>query len=186
MELKKTISTVFMVPTLGISKETLRENGFINAYEYDDSRDILYPDSVYLLFKPDNFQTFRAFLQEEYDRTTNILDDYDYGKGFVVVVYKLNKKFLPDFSLIREGKYSKTSKPFQALYSKTTKIFKENKYFDEISLQFRIFNKTKDLFDFWEDKLGVKLGKEQEVWEIYDQSREILTTKKLEAYGRTV
>lgn len=175
-----------MVPTLGISRETLKENGFINAYEYDDGRDMLYPDSIYLLFKPDNFQSFRAFLQEEYERTTNIVDDYDYGRGFVIVVYKLNKKYLEDFAFIRKGQYSKTSKGFQSLFSKTTKIMKGNSLVEEISLQFRIFNKTKDLFEFWEDKLGVKLGEDQEVWEVYDKEREILTQKKLETYGGTV
>lgn len=175
-----------MVPTLGISRETLKENGFINAYEYDDGRDILYPDAIYLLFKPDNFQSFRAFLQEEYERTTNIIDDYDYGKGFVIVVYKLNKKYLDDFKLIKKGQYSHTSKGFQSLFSKTTKILKNTKMVEEISLQFRIFNKTKDLFEFWEDKLGVKLGEDQEVWEVYDSEREILTPKKLETYGGTV
>lgn len=186
MELKKTISTVFMVPTLGIAKETLRDNGFINAYEYDEEQDNIYPDSVYLLFKPTDFHSFRAFLQEEYERTTNIIDDYDYGKGFVVVVYKLNNKFLDDFKLIKNGRYSKTSKPFQALYPKTTKILKEGKFSEEISLQVRIFNKTQDLFDFWEEKIGKSLDEKQEVWQAYDRTREVLTAQKLEVYEKTM
>ena len=33
--------------------------------------------------------------------------------GYVVIVYKLNLKFKNDYNLIKEGKYSETSKKFQ-------------------------------------------------------------------------
>jgi len=180
--LKKTISTVFMLPTLKISKEKLTENGFINAYEYDEDQDVPYLNSVYLLFKPDNLHTFRAFLNEEYERTTNIVDDYDYGKGFVVVVYKLDKRFIDDFDLVKQGRYSKTSKKFQGEFPKTTKIMRSGVVTDEVSLQYRVFNKTKDLINYWEDKIGLVLGPDQEVWEAYDVEREVLTSVKLKQY----
>jgi hypothetical protein len=182
MELKKTISTIFMLPTLKIPKEKLVENGYINSYEYDEGQDVPYPNSLYLLFKPTDLHAFRAFLDEEYERTTNIIEDYDYGKGFVVVVYKLDNKFANDFKLIRTGKYSKTSKSFQALYPKTVRILKEGIYKDEVSLQYRIFNKTQDLIEFWIEKIGVKLSPDQEVWETYDTEREVLTPIKLTSY----
>jgi len=182
MELKKTISTIFMLPTLKIPRDKLNENGFINGYEYDMGQDVPYPNAVYLLFKPADLHIFREFLNDEYERTTNIIDDYDYGKGFVVVVYKLDKRYLNDFKLIRQGRYSKTSKKFQAEFPKTTKIMRSGVVSEEISLQFRVFNKTKDLVDYWEDKLGVRLAEDQEVWQAYDIEREVLTTVKLEEY----
>jgi hypothetical protein len=182
MELKKTISTIFMLPTLKIPRERLTENGFINSYEYDEGHDVQYPNCVYLLFKPTDFRTFRAFLDEEYERTTNIIEDYDYGKGFVVVVYKLDTKYINDFNLIRKGKYSKTSKAFQSIYNKTIKIFRAGVVSEEVSLQFRIFNKTKDLVDFWEDKMGIRLSADQEVWQAYEKEREVLNTVKLETF----
>lgn len=182
MELKKTISTIFMLPTLKISKEKLSENGFINCFEFDEGHDVSYPNAIFLLFKPTDFRTFRAFLDEEYERTTNIIEDYDYGKGFVVVVYKLDNKYVKDFNLIRNGRYSKTSKAFQSLFNKTIKIIRNGTYAEEISLQFRIFNKTKDLIDFWEEKMGIRLAADMEVWQAYEKEREILTIVKLESY----
>ncbi len=183
MELKKTISTIFMLPTLKISKDRLSENGFINSYECDAEHDVQYTNCVYLLFKPTDFRTFRAFLDEEYERTTNIIEDYDYGKGFVVVVYKLDSKYINDFKLIRSSKYSKTSKAFQNVFNKTIKIMKNGHPTDEVSLQFRIFNKTKDLVEFWEEKIGVRLGTDMEVWQAYEEEREILTSTKLETFA---
>ena len=79
MEIKKTITSIFMVPTLGINKELLKGNGFINGYSKDGSRDVQYQGSVYLLFKPAKLQVFREFLDGEYERTKTIIDDYDYN-----------------------------------------------------------------------------------------------------------
>ena len=182
MDLKKTVTTMFIVPTLKIPKDKMKEMGFINGYEIDEGQDVLYPNAVYLLFKPKDLHAFREFLNDEYERTTNIIDDYDYGKGFVVVVYKLDKRYTNDFNLVRHGKYSKTSKKFQAEFSKTVRITKGGVPSDEVSLQFRIFNKTKDMIDFWEDKLGTVLTEDQEVWQTYDAEKEKLSPMKLEEY----
>ncbi len=42
MELKKTITSIFMVPTLAIDKEKLKSNNFLNAYVKDARKDIQY------------------------------------------------------------------------------------------------------------------------------------------------
>lgn len=182
MDTKKTVTSIFMVPLLKINKDNLREMGFINAYINDTNNDIHYENSIYLLFKPKNLGEFRAFLNEEYERTTNIIDDYDYGGGFVVVVYKLNPKFINDINLIKKGIYSKTSKNFQKEFPKIIKIFTNNGFKEEISLQFRIFNKTKDMTDYWEEKLDVTFTEDQEVWYSFDEEKETLTLKKLEEH----
>lgn len=182
MELRKTINTIFMVPTLKIPREKLRDNGFINGYESDGGQEIPYPNAVYLLFKPKDLHAFKAFLDEEYERTTNIIDDYDIGNGFVVVVYKLDKRYEYDFKLIRLGKYSKTSQDFKNEFNKTVRIQKDGKSIDEVTLQYRIFNRTQDLINFWEDKMGTTLDKHQEVWVDYDYDREVLTSVKLQQY----
>ena len=66
-----------MVPTLKVPKDSLLNNGFVNAYISDVDRDIQYPDSVYLLFLPKDIEQFREFLDDEYDRTESVIDDYD-------------------------------------------------------------------------------------------------------------
>jgi hypothetical protein len=181
-EVKKTIGSIFMVPSLGIKRELLQANDFLNGYAKDDSIEEKYDDAVFLLFRPKNIDRFREFLDSEYERTKQILQDYDRHGGFVVVVYKLNPKFKEDFDLIRKSKYSKTSPEFQALFPKVVKIKVNGLSRDEISLQVRIFKKTDDLRKFWEDKFDVDLMEHVEFWEGYQEKNETLTEKKLEQY----
>lgn len=181
-----TITSIFMVPTLKIEREDLKENGFINGYIKDGGKDTQYENSVYLLFHPDNLDKFRDFLDKEYERTKAVIDDYDYADGYVVVVYKLPTKFKRDFKLIMESKYSQTSKEFQALFPKIIKIKKSGLHKDEISLQFRVFNKTADLIKFWEEKLGVDFDDDQEVWHAFDLKNETLDITKIDRKCTTI
>jgi hypothetical protein len=182
MELKKTITSIFMVPTLKVPKDALKDNGFINGYVKDGSREVQYENCIYLLFQPADLDKFREFLDSEYERTKDLIDDYDYEKGYVVVVYQLDKKFAKDFDLVKRGKYSKTSSAFQALFPKVIKIKKNGLHKDEISLQYRVFNRTEDLIKFWEEKLGVEFEDDQEVWHGFEKENEILNIEKLKEY----
>jgi hypothetical protein len=182
MEIKKTITSIFMVPTLKVPKDALKENGFINGYVKDGSREVQYENCIYLLFQPKDLDKFREFLDSEYERTRSVIDDYDYDNGYVVVVYQLDSKFAKDFELIKQSKYSKTSAAFQALFPKVIKIKKNGLHKDEISLQYRVFNRTEDLIRFWEDKLGVEFDDDQEVWHAFEEENEILNIEKLKEY----
>jgi hypothetical protein len=181
-DVKKTITSIFMVPTLKIPRGELQDNGFVNGYVSDGSREVQYDGCIYLLFQPKDLNKFREFLDSEYERTKAIVDDYDYKDGFVVVVYKLDSKFKKDFGLIREGLYSRTSKEFQALFPKIIKIKKNGLQKDEISLQYRVFNRTEDLIKFWEEKLGVEFDDDQEVWHAFILEDEILNIEKLKEH----
>jgi len=182
MEIKRTITSIFMIPTLKIPKDSLKNNGFINGYVKDEMRDVQYKDAIYLLFRPEQIDRFREFLDEEYERTKDIIDDYDYADGFVVIVYKLNEKYSNDFTLIMNGKYSKTSKEFQREFPKKVKIEKGAIVKEDLSLQYRIFNRTEDLIKFWEDKFDVEFDDEQEIWEGFDIVSETLTQDTLINY----
>jgi hypothetical protein len=85
-----------MVPTLNIPKGALRLLGFINAFQIDMDRESDYGEGkvVYLLFKPEDIDYFREFLDAEYERTNDVIEDYDYSGGYIVVIYKLNPKFI--------------------------------------------------------------------------------------------
>ena len=179
MKIDKTITTIFIVPTLKIPRERLQENNFINGYIKDGNRDVQYENAVYLLFKPENLDRFREFLDEEYERTEALLDDYNYDNEYVVLVYKLDDEYVKDFNLIKKGKYSKTSPKFQDLFPKVIKIVKGGLHKDEVSLQHRIFNKTEDLVKFWEDSLDVVFEKEYELWYKFDEKLETLNSEKL-------
>jgi hypothetical protein len=179
MDVKKTITTIFMVPTLKIDRVQLKKNNYINAYLSDVRRDVQYKDAVYLLFKPGNLNTFREFLDKEYERTKDILDDYDYEDGYVVVVYKLNSKWKKDFLLVKEGAYSRTSEEFKKQFPKTIEITRNFVQRDEISLQHRIFMKTIDLKEYWEDKLDINFTDDMEVWDGFNIENEVLDLDKL-------
>lgn len=181
-EIKKTITSIFMVPTLKIDRKKLQANGFINGYIADEAKQPSYEGAVYLLFKPKDLDKFRDFLEGEYERTKNIIDEYDYEGGYVVVVYKLDMKFSKDFNLIKEGLYSKTSKDFQALFPKIVKIERGGLLRDEISLQYRVFNRTEDMIKFWEEKLNVEFDEDQEVWHAFILENETLNLQKIKEY----
>ena len=179
MEVKKTVTSIFMVPTLKIDREDLKKNNFLNAYVKDEGKDLQYENAVYLLFKPTNLDVFRSFLDDEYARSESVIDDYDYENGHVVVVYKLNPKFKRDFELIKLGSYSLTSNAFQALFPKVIKIINNGLHKDEVSLQYRIFNRSEDLIKFWEDKFDVRFDSNQEVWGGFFEEDETLSLEKL-------
>jgi hypothetical protein len=182
MDVKKTITSIFIMPTLKIGRERLLGNGYINGYIKDEERDVQYQNAVYALFKPKKMDAFRSFLDEEYARTNQIIDDYDYPEGFVVLVYNLDEKFKSDFLLVKEGLYSKTSKEFQAQFPKIVKLFKNGLHKDEISLQYRVFNKTEDLKKYWEEKLGVEFDDTMEVWDGFNIDKESLNLNKIKQY----
>jgi hypothetical protein len=167
-----------MVPTLKITKGKLKENGFINAYCRDDKRDTQYKECIYLLFKPEDFDKFRSFLDGEHERTKSIVDDYDYEDGYVVVVYKLNSKWKKDFALVKEGLYSQTSTDFQNLFPRTTALQKGKIIKDEVTLQHRVFNKAPDLRSYWEEKIDISFTEDMEVWEGFDINKETLDLEK--------
>jgi hypothetical protein len=137
---------------------------------------------VYLLFKPEDLDKFRDFLDGEYEKTKSIIDDYDYEDGYVVVVYEINPKLKKDIELIKQGKYSQTSPAFQGIFPKVVQIRKNGLRRDEISLQYRVFNKTEDLVQFWEDKLGVDLPEDVEVWHGFFDDFETLDLDKIKEH----
>lgn len=179
MEIKKTITSIFIVPTLSIGKEKLGDNGYINGYIKDNRKDVQYNNAIYLLFKPKDLDKFKSFLDSEYERTKSIVDDYDYEDGYVVVVYQLNTRLKDDIALIKQGKYSKTSPKFQEIFPKIVKIKRGYMQKDEVSIQYRIFNKTDDLKKYWEDLLAVEFDDNMEVWDGFHEENETLNLDKL-------
>ena len=182
--MERTITSIFMVPTLNIPRDMLLNVGFefINGYSIDKRRDVQYENAVYLLFKPKNLNKFRNFLDAEYERTKSIIEDYDYEDGYVVVAYQLNSEFKPDFDLIRTGKYSKTSTKFRALFKDKIEIKTNGLKKEEWSIQYLIFTKDKEMIKYWQDKLGVTFSKDQEVWSMFCEENETLNLDKIKEH----
>lgn len=179
MNVKKTISSIFIVPILLIDKVKLSDNGFVNGYMHDIHKDIQYEDCVYLLFKPTDLEKFREFLEKLYeDRPEDIVDDYDYEGGHVVIVHRINNKYKSDIDLVMQGKYSQTSEMYQRSFPKVVKIMVEGFRKDEVSLQHRIFKKTDDLKLYWEDVTNETFTDDMEVWPTFDLFKETLDIDK--------
>jgi hypothetical protein len=68
------------------------------------------------------------------------------------------------------------------MFPKIIKIKKNGLHKDEISLQYRIFNKTEDLKKFWEEKLGVEFDDSMEVWQGFIEENETLDINKLKEH----
>lgn len=151
----------------------------MNAYIKDGKRDVQYEDCIYVLFQPTDLDKFKMFLDEEYKRTKNIVDDYDYEGGYVVVVYELDNKWEKDLSLVKQGKYSKTSIAFKNIFPKTVKVLQGGFKREEQSIQHRIFTKSKELKDFWEEHLGVELDDDMEFWQGWIEEKEILYIEQI-------
>ena len=182
VEIRKTITSIFMVPTLRIDKENLMGNNFLNGYISDKMHENMYEDSVFALFRPTNLDKFKEFLDGEYERVSSILEDYDYPNGFVIIVYKLDAKFATDFALVKEGMYSRTSSAFQNEFPKTVKVVEDGQIVEKNSLQYMVFNKSKKLIEFWEGKFGETFDEDQEIWNGFQKENETLTEDKLREY----
>lgn len=182
---RKTVTRVFLVPTLQVPIEVLESHGYINGYVRDVGREVHYEDCVYLLFKPKDMEKFREFLEKEYARTKWIIEDYDYPDGYVVVVYSLDPDYKKDYDLVRKGKYSKTSREFQNLFPQIIKVTIDGIEMEKVSMQFRVFNKTEDLIQHWEDKFGVEFDNTMEVWTTFEEDKETLDIEKLKKHDRT-
>jgi hypothetical protein len=178
---KRTISSIFMMPTLKIPRDKLNKVGYINSYTDDVDKQYSYENSLYLLFKPKNIEEFREFLEGEYERTKQIIDEYDYTEGYVVIVYQLEGKWINDFNLIKEGKYSETSNLFKKLFPEKVNIFSQTNNKLKDSLQYMIFTKDNKLIDFWEDIIDTSLivANDLEVWPTYDEVKETLNIKEI-------
>lgn len=180
MKIARSITALFLIRPLGLNSDDVDRHRFINAYIADLNQDHQYENCVYLLFKPSDMDLFMDFLERERG-LRNVVEDYDYPGGYVVVVYMLPSKFYKDYQFIKQGLYSKTSKAFQEVFPKVMKIMKNGKYRDEISLQYRVFNRTQDLINFWEEKLGVRFSSDQEVWEGFHLEKETLNIDKIKS-----
>jgi hypothetical protein len=176
-ENKKTITSIFMMPTLGHNFPYLKSQGYIAAYRGDSSQDYQYDDAIYALFKPSNIETFNDFLEKEYRRTNLLIEDYNLDEKHIVLVYKQLSRFKNDYELVKQGKYSKTSKAFQELFPKYVYLYENGGTTEETSIQYKIFNKSPDLVNYWAEKVGQALPPDQELWTMYEPENEILNFK---------
>jgi len=180
---KSTLTTILLLPSIGMSRRALLKYGFINAYLADIDSEIEYRDCIYLLFRPDSIEKFEAFYMRERE-SKNFVTQYDYEGGYIVLVYSILDKYKSDYNLFLEGKYSKFSEEYKETFPKFVKVINSETGITEsqISLQFHILNKSVALKNMWEEELKVKfkdLGEDMEVWGKYDIHKETLDIEQI-------
>lgn len=177
---QKTYTTLFLVPILGINEGYLRRFGFVNGYLTDVNHETEYENCIYLVFKPANLKEFELFVKAEKKRMGGfLLEDYDCGFNYVVLVYKIPDPFIADYKLFKEGKYSKFSAECIKLFPETVMRTDEDG-FERVdhSLYFHVFNRSQALRGYWEEKLGTELSEDAEFMSIPNMKKEAFDIHK--------
>lgn len=171
------------MPTLGIPREDLNDNQFINAYLGDvDKEEYFEEDVVLLLFNPKDLEKFTEFLDKQYESNTLLIEDYDSKEGYVVLVYQMSTKIQKnDLSLVKKGRYSETSNKFKELFPKKIELLNRPGKPEKTSLQWMIFRKDPQLISYVENIIGSNHISEYnlEVWPTFDEKKEILDINQI-------
>lgn len=172
---KKNCTTIFLLPSVGHTRQNLLKHGFLAAYLDDVNHEIHYEEAIYMLFKPEDTLAFQKFLENEYKKASLILEDYDYEGGYVIVVYRIHEKYLPEYQLFLEGKYSKFSQGYINMFP-TDILVEDSRGLTTMSksLHYHIFNRTKEIKEYWEKKVGQSIPDDMELWSSPDMDREVL------------
>lgn len=173
-----TDSTRFLLRGVGLLKPELTQYGFINAFLNDVTHEHHYNNSIYLLFRPPDLGAFEWFAEGEKARTHLLIEEYDYPKGFVVLVYKFPAEYMDDYRLFLKGKYSDFSDKYKELFPMEKKgSSKKGIPYTDPTFFAHVFTKSKEMRRFWEEKLGVELEANSDVWSIPDIVKETLNIK---------
>lgn len=173
-------STLFLLHPLGLNRHNLNQFGFVNCYLSDKNREISVQRPVLILLHPEDMELMQLFIEEEYSRTANLIEDYDYEGGWVVLVYSFPERWKKEYETFIEGKYSQFSKKFKEIYPKVIRTSEEgDPPKDIISVQYNIVNKTQDWKEMLERDLGIIISdEEQEYWK-KPNGKEIMDVKKI-------
>lgn len=173
---RKNCTTIFLLPGIGHTRQELLKYGFLSAYLDDINHSVHYENAVYILFKPEDRTSFDNFVLKEHNISKQLLEDYDYEGGYTVMVYLFNEKFMPEYELFLQGKYSQFRTDYTKLFPKSVKVMDPviNIEVMKTSLQQHIFTKSKLIKKYWEGKIGEKIPDDMELWSPPDMSKEVL------------
>lgn len=147
-------------------------NGFRRAYLNDH----LYPmeNCIFLLFKPIEFtEKFKGFC-EILESHKEFKQSYDIEDG-VVFVFQINPLYKKDVQLLKQGKYSLTSKEFKELFPQFVKNKKGQK---TLFPNWMILHKHPQQRKTMEEKVGCAIDENAELWDLFSPEYEVLNYNK--------
>lgn len=182
------VSTVFLLPGIEIKSELKNRFynfGFINTFL--TCPPLTYPWPVlYIVFRPQVIDLDFMRFADELQKNTNFIDTLDAGGGKVLMVYRVPKRFLRDYELFLEGKYSKLSPEYRRCFqmeqfkldAHDRPIKEQGRYVKEYTDFYHIFNRTEYIKDIWKERLGYRADEhildDMELYSKQDPLRETL------------
>jgi hypothetical protein len=191
---KYTKTATFLFPLLEIPRslfdcdvktsfgKSIMTTRFLNAYLIDTDLENEYNDGkfIYVIIKCYQDKDFVSFYSTliGFD---NYVDEYEVQE-FIVMIFSVPEKFIVDFNLILDGKYSQISPLAKQL------IMKNNFYSNNKSTIPLILGKSTALKESWEKRLSnpnseVDL-KDQEVWPIINLDLESFNKAELRVISK--
>ncbi len=186
---KSKITFAYLLPLLGfkwtdiiINKygtpvQTTKDSNFINCYIGDEKYpEITKDNKVLLLYKFDGNIEFVQF-EGQMKAHARCIDIYDPYMCFVMFIFKVQDKFIDDYELVLQGKYSEISS-----HAKNTVIeFHGLKTYGDQSRTYQILHKMEQAFVAKEEELNeglpssswIKIPRDQEAQSIIDEDLEI-------------
>ena len=162
--IKPTKTVDFVLPLTGYSKMDLKPY-LVNAYLGDTSMvdwDLDSPD-VFVLLRWAYNQSFKD-LEKMLEMDKYFKVSYDLLDNYIMFVFTISPSFRPDFDRFMEGSYSEFSDPAKI------RIMRHRTKSSPMPL---ILDKDRSLKEHWENKIGVQLSSNDEVWPIVNKDDEV-------------
>jgi hypothetical protein len=157
-------SLSFVLPSLNLTASNIEATYLGDVDYYGDNR---WGEHFFVLFKNlTNAQSQYLRNREDY------VHEYDPIPNHTMVVFSLNdiikEQVITPFI---DGKYSKIDRFY------VDKYFKPTTSFGTMSTNYLILTKSPILRDFWEERLGVRLPEDAEVWSRPEKKSEVYNYK---------
>ena len=163
--IKPNKTTNFVLPLTGYTKTDFGIY-FVNAYLGDthfQDWDTESPD-IFILMKFHNSKVFKA-LEKKLEKDKYFKTSYSlFNNEYIMFVFTISPSFAPDFSKFISGKYSEFSDPAKI------RLMRDRSENSPMPL---ILDKDSSLKLYWEEKLGVELSSNDEVWPILTRNDEL-------------
>ena len=185
-----TKTTSFLLPACGLDVAILFEHGFINAYLDDEGYDksSSEEEDIFLLFKPDSFESDFEILCEVLRNHPNFMEEYDPCEGHVIIRFKLNDKWKHIKKELMTGKYSQIDREYVKEFYNAKVVVGEDMYGNLLfkdSANYQILTKSPVLRGRWEERLGVTFKEDYEVCSKLVLEKEIYRKQQsIEEYGQ--
>lgn len=163
-----TLTSSFLLPTLGFSISNLKKRGFINCYLGDD----VFYEMTGNLFNQHLFLHFNTWevIKGNFDigltAHVNFEYDYDIDVNSCMYVFKIRDKYIPELKNFKLGRYSRFSDSYlKAFFSKNDQVYK-------------ICKKDPEFWEgYWGQRLGLPYDERNEMWSKPERKNEVFRYK---------